>query len=98
MKTYQTITKFVEACQFDGTEDSILELRKMVSSWRIKSKSKGLFFDGTKLEKGYWIVKQVDTIETYEVDETMYKFVVMRDDQFQDRYTAVCRARNHEYY
>ena len=97
MKKYQTKPEVVEACQFDGTQDSFKEIRAWIGeafyydyqeSPRVFLKK--LIGPGVAIGIGTWIVKQLDIVESHESGEEVFKYVVVRDDQFQNMYTCYC--------
>ncbi len=85
MKKYQTKPEFVEAVQYDGTWASLDELKK-INPYSITCDNNNHYFNNIRLTKDCWIVKQVDIVETSEAGETVYEFIVMRDDQFANKY------------
>ena len=89
MKKYQTKPKFVEACQYDGTWESLKELKK-IDPCSITCDNHNHYFNNIRLTKDCWIVKQLDIVESHEAGEEVYEFIVMRDDQFQNKYTCYC--------
>ncbi len=88
MKKYQTKPKQVEACQFTGDKESFDELRDWIG--------KDFYYDYQEqprtflknsmgdigIKEGFWIVKQFDL-------EGGFEYIVMRDDQFQNKYEEV---------
>lgn len=85
MKKYQTKPGFVEAVQYDGTWESLKELREM-NPCSITCDDHHHYFNEILLDKGYWIVKQIDIVESHEAGEPVYEFIIMRDDQFKAMY------------
>ena len=80
MKRYREKSKYVEACQFNRSLKSIIELKDFVGNDLIYWDNDGVFFDNTKIEKGWWIVRNIEELVEY------HDFVLMRDDQFKEAY------------
>jgi len=88
MKKYQTKPKHVEAVQYDGTWDSLDELKK-IDPCSITCDNHNHYFNNIRLTKDCWIVKQPDIIESLESGEEVFEFIVMRDDQFCNMYITI---------
>ena len=85
MKKYQTKPEVVEACQYDGTWESLEELREM-NPCSITCDNHHHYLNEMLLKKGCWIVKRPDVIESLEQDAEVFEFIIMRDDQFHGMY------------
>lgn len=85
MKKYQTKPEIVEACQFTGTKESFDGIRDWIGvDFHYDYQEQPTVFLNQNgrdigIEEGFWIVKTSDL-------EGGFEYVIMRDDQFHDKY------------